>query len=247
MNTLHAILLGIVQGIAEWFPISSSGHLVFFQQILRIKADILFDLCLHIGSVLALILFFWKDILSITKNIKYIFLIIVACIPTAIIGFVFHDLLSSFFENLLIVGLGFIVTGIILYLTKFAKGKNDINFFSSFFIGIAQGIAIIPGISRSGATISAGIFSGVKREQAARFSFILALPAIVGATVFEFARSDVTSFELQPALWGMLASMIVGYFSLGLLMKLIKKGKFHVFSSYCILLGIITLILNFIV
>jgi undecaprenyl-diphosphatase len=253
MDIFQALILGIVQGITEWLPISSSGHLVLFQQFFNMDASVAFDVLLHVATLIVIFIVFWKDITAIFKslisirwddNTKLFLFIILASIPTAIIGLLFQDWLKGLFTNMLLLGVFFIINGIILFLTKFAKEKQgkELNWLDSILMGIAQGLSIIPSISRSGATVSTGLFLGLKKEKLITFSFLIAIPAIIGAFVME---SGNLSFENPLTLIiGSLASLVVGYFSLKFIIKIIEKGKWHYFAYYCVLLGIIIIILR---
>jgi len=237
---LEYILLGIVQGLTEWLPVSSSGHLVIFQQLFNIKVDLFYDIWLHVGTLIVLLLFFYKDIINISK--KWIFYIIIGSIITGLIGFVFYDILKSFFSNLLVVGLGLIFTGIILFLSKYFNGKRKLNKKDAVLLGLAQGIAIIPGVSRAGLTISTGLFRGMDKEKVFKFSFLLSIPAIVGALVLEGSR---TSFSLSfNHVIGLVFSVVVGYLSLKWLFNIVKKRKLHYFSYYCLIVGLIVLVIS---
>jgi undecaprenyl-diphosphatase len=164
---LEAILLGIIQGLTEWLPISSSAHLVITQQLLKIKVPLLFDVMLHFGTLIAVIVLFWDKILKIIKSfLKFDFkseegrlglLIIIGSIPVGITGFLLHDYIEYFFNNLFLVGFSLIITGTLLYFTKNKNGKNRLNFSDSLLIGFTQAISLVPGISRSGSTISMGL------------------------------------------------------------------------------------------
>jgi len=235
---LEYILLGIVQGLTEWLPVSSSGHLVLFQELFNIKADLFYDIWLHFGTLLVLVLFFYKDILSISK--RWIFYIIIGSVITGAIGFVFYDILKSFFSNLLVVGLALMFTGMILFLSKYFNGKRKLNKTDAILLGLAQGIAIIPGVSRSGLTISTGLFRNVDKEKVFKFSFLLSIPAIVGALIYEGSR---VSFSLNfNHLIGLIFSIVVGYLSLKWLFNIVKKRKLHYFSYYCLIVGFLILI-----
>lgn len=253
MDVFQALILGIVQGITEWLPISSSGHLVLFQEYFNMQASVAFDVLLHVATLIVIFIVFWKDITAIFNslinirwddNTKLFLFIILASIPTAIIGLVFQDWLKGLFTNLFLLGVFFIINGIILFLTKYAKEKQGrkLNWLDSILMGIAQGASIIPSISRSGATVSTGLFLGLKKEKLITFSFLIAIPAIIGAFVME---SGSLSFENPLALViGSLAALIVGYFSLKFIIKMIEKGKWHYFAYYCLLLGIMIIILR---
>ena len=191
MNILEAIILGVVQGITEWLPISSSGHLVIFQELFGLQQPVIFDLFLHLGSLLVIFAVFFKDILKLFHGffrwekfyVKYTLWLIVASVPIGCIGYFFNDAVKSAFGSLTVVGFSLIFTSIILFLSKYPlKKEKKLNWKSIIFIGLAQALAILPGVSRSGMTISSGLIQSVKREEAVRFSFLLFIPAIVGAT-----------------------------------------------------------------
>ncbi|PIO06674.1 undecaprenyl-diphosphatase [Candidatus Woesearchaeota archaeon CG08_land_8_20_14_0_20_43_7] len=255
LTLIKAIILGIIQGITEWLPVSSSGHLVIFQRMLGLSVPVFFDILLHIGTLIAVVAVFHKDIMDMIKAVftfrfqtvpgKLAIFIIIGSIPTAIIGFAFHDLFSSFFNSLLVVGIALIVTGIFLSVCERKEGKRSLDTKNAFLIGIAQGVAIIPGISRSGSTIGTALLLGIKKETAARYSFLLAIPAIIGAGIFEGKEIIFSSMDWLPVIAGVLTSAIIGYLCIKLLLRLIAKRKFHLFSIYCILVGVISIILHY--
>lgn len=257
LTLLKALILGIVQGITEWLPISSSGHLVIFQELMGLNVPVAFDILLHLGTLLVIFLVFWKDILLILKSFftldfrsfhgKLSLFIILGSIPTAVIGFMFHDVFASFFSNLFVVGIALICTGLLLYSTKFFESKKKLTSLDSFFIGVFQGIAIIPGVSRSGSTIGIGLLLGNRKEDVAKFSFLLSIPAIMGAAVFDLKDFAFSSLGSLNVLVGLLATIIVGYISLKLLLRIIIKKKFHVFAYYCWIVGIISLVLSYLI
>lgn len=257
MNLIEIIILAIVQGITEWLPISSSGHLVILQQLWGLNVPVFFDVTLHIGTLIAVLVFFQKDISKILKAVaqldfkteegKLATLIIIGSIPTAIIGFLFKERFESFFTNLLAVGIAFIVTGCILYVSKLSRDRNKpINYFDALLIGTAQGIALIPGISRSGITISTGLLRNVKKEKAFQYSFLLYIPAVIGAaigtSVTEWKNLAATEIDVFSIVFGLVITAIVGYVFLKLLFKIVVKEKFHVFAYYCWTLGLIIIL-----
>ena len=253
MDIFQALILGVVQGITEWLPVSSSGHLVLLQQLFSLGGSVAFDVLLHAATLIVILVVFWEDIVAILKslinirwddNTKLFFFIVLASIPTAIIGLAFNDFLKGLFTNMLLLGVFFIINGIILFLTKFAKEKQGkkLNWWQSILIGIAQGISIIPSISRSGATVSTGLFLGIKKEKLIKFSFLMAIPAIIGAFVME--SKDLVFENPLALIIGSLAALIIGYFSLKLIIKIIEKGKWHYFAYYCLVLGIVILVLS---
>ena len=263
MELLKAILLGIIQGLTEFLPISSSGHLVLAEHYLKFNnPDISFKIILHLGSVFAVLLYFRKDILSLirslilfknkdplhSENRNTIFYLIVATTVTGILGFYFEDPLTKTFSSLYIPSFMLIITGFILYVSDKIEPKgiktHQLGIKKSILIGLAQAFAILPGISRSGTTITVGIFSGLDREEAARFSFILSIPAILGANIHKFS----SILNLDRSLWlsyilGTLAAFISGYLVISFLITIVKKQRLKYFAFYCWSIAIITLIL----
>lgn len=262
MSLIEIIVLGIIQGLTEFFPISSSGHLVLFQNLFGLKEPQIFaDVMLHIGTLLSLFVFLRRDLYELAKSfynfcrnpqkhssdprMKLIFAIVLASIPTALIGYLFGDFFESLFGNLRTVGLALIITGCYLFLTKFTRERKR-NFLSHpLIIGLLQGAAIVPGFSRSGLTIGGALFLGWKREEAARFSFLLSIPAILGAALFQLHKTDTSSQPWSILLTGIMVSAIFGYLALTLLLSAINRGKFYSFSFYCFLAGLTALAVSF--
>jgi undecaprenyl-diphosphatase len=261
MSLFQAIFLGVIQGLTEFLPISSSGHLVFFQSLFGLnEPPIFFDVMLHLGTLLAVVIYFRTDIWKIIEAIgsvlkekegnreglRLILWIILASIPTGFMGIFLKDWFESFFSKPKLVGGMLLITGLLLWLTRWAKkeGKRlgGMRWFDAFLIGIAQGVAIIPGISRSGATISTGLFCGLDRELSGKFSFLLSIPAILGATLLEYKKIDTAS-GVESTLIGTAVAFGVGILALALLMKIIKAGKIFNFSYYCCGMGILMIIL----
>lgn len=253
MDFLQAILLGIVQGVTEWLPVSSSGHLVIFQEFLSLSAGYAFDLMLHLATLLVVVLVFHKDIRKVLKAFfsgrfrtpegRLSLFIIAGSVPTAIIGYLFEAFFRSAFTNISLVGGALLFTGILLFLTRFSFRPRKLDLRRSLLVGIFQGLAITPGISRSGATISSGLFTGLGREESVRFSFLLSIPAILGALAFLLQDAAGLVFsEPLPILAGMIASVLVGYLSLRLLIRLVLNRRLHWFSVYCWALGAVLLL-----
>jgi undecaprenyl-diphosphatase len=262
MSILQSVFLGVVQGLTEFLPVSSSGHLVFFQSLFEMKEpQIFFDVMLHLGTLLAVVVFFRTDIWKIAQGlgavlkrrdksssqVKLLLLIIIATLPTGMMGLLFKDWFESLFSKPKVVGGMLLITGMLLWLTRWTKreGKplDHMRWFDAILIGIAQGVAIIPGISRSGATISMGLFLGLDRELSGKFSFLLSIPAILGATLLEFRKMDMGE-ELWTILMGTIIAFGIGIVSLLFLMKIVKGGKIFNFSYYCWSLGIIMIIFS---
>lgn len=252
---IEAILLGIIQGLTEWLPVSSSGHLAMIQLLLGIKADLLFDILLHIGTLSVIVIKFRNDIFQIAHEIiqgntnneavRRGILVVSGCIPTALIGFAFYESFRSSFENPFIIGTAFVTSGLVLHLSRNPSPtvKRRLEFSDSILLGIAQGISIVPGISRSGLTISTGILIGLDREEAFRYSFLLSIPAVLGAAFFEAARQPLTQIDWNVGLAGFFVATIVGYASVSLLWRFIQQNQLHYFKYYCWSVGCITAIL----
>ncbi len=254
LTLLQAIVLGIVQGITEWLPVSSSGHLVIFQQFFGLQVPVFFDVLLHLGTLTVIFVVFWKDIIKLLKalvrrdfNSEYGRLLIsiaIGSIPTALIGIIFHEILVSFFSNLLVVGIALITTGTVLFFCERGEDDKELTLKDSLLIGLAQGLAIIPGISRSGTTIGTGLLRGVDREKITRFSFLLSIPAVIGAGVFEARNVAWSGVEWLPVIVGVLVSGVVGYFSLKLLLRFVKERRLRCFSWYCWAVGVILILFH---
>jgi len=269
MNLIETIILGIVQGLTEFLPISSSGHLVIFQKLLGIYANnIAFEVFVHFGTLLSVLVIYYRDITQMISsfcqaifhknrigrfqqdaNLRWAIYIIVGTLPAVIVGLLFNTFIEQIFHSTRLVGIALIVTALVLFLTRFLSIENkNLSVPKSLLIGFAQMIAILPGISRSGFTISAGLFSGINRNEAARFSFLLALPAILGATLLKL--KDLLTLGLQGLTWlnlivGLLIAFLVGYLAIRFLLRIIQSGKFSWFAPYCLVLGgVVLLFLN---
>jgi len=238
----EAIILAIVQGVTEWLPISSSAHLALLQKLMGISPPVAFDIALHVGTLLSVLVYFSAYFFSLIKNTRMVAYIIIASIPTAIIGFTFHDFFASFFSDIRLVGIALLITGIFLYITKFAKESKPLDSKSSFLIGIAQGIAVAPGISRSGATIGTGMLLGIKGEDAARFSFLISIPAVAGAAFFELRNAPLQFTDAGPTILGVIIASIVGYAAIGFLFSVLRQGRLSIFAYYCWLVGTLAII-----
>jgi undecaprenyl-diphosphatase len=259
-SILQAVLLGIVQGITEWLPVSSSGHLVLVQHYFGLSDEMGLDLMLHIGSLIVVLFVFRSLILDIvtgtvgasklsirhgsiepfSKNhsAKLGAMVVLGTVPTVIIALLFRKTILAAFQSVTFVGLGLIFTGLLLWLTRFRHGNRHLGWKDALLIGTMQGVAVFPGISRSGSTISTGILRGADRDESAKFSFLLFIPAIIGATILEWRAVALTT----PVFVGMVVSMVVGYLCLRLLMWVVNRGQLHNFSYYCLSIGLLAII-----
>lgn len=243
---LKYIILGVIQGLTEFLPVSSSGHLVIMQKILGISGgELVTSVLLHLGTSVALIVFFFKDILNLLRNIKLLSLVVIVTVITGIIGISGRDFFAALFSSPRIVALALIVTGIILILTKKFMGakRNILGLKDALILGVTQGIAIVPGVSRSGITISTLLFRGIDRETAFGFSFLASIPAVLGAALLE-ARDIglICAVNFTDLIIGALFSFFTGLLALWVLRLILRKAKLYYFGYYCIFVAIITLL-----
>ncbi len=257
MNIWQALILGAVQGFTEFLPVSSSGHLTLLQNVFGLSGNmLLFDTLLHVGTLVAVFAVLWKDIIEICKKpfSALVGYLIIATIPAVIAALFFDDIIeASFSSNAGVpLGLGFLLTSVLMFITpRFKPGKlpmEKMGVLRPFLIGVAQAIAIFPAISRSGSTIFTGLAAGVKREDVARFSFLMSIPAILGSVVFQ--AKDVVGMGLQSSLMGaspvavvlgMLVAAITGYVALKLVYDTVRNGKLWVFGVYTTVLGLLVI------
>lgn len=264
MTILQAVVLGLIQGLTEFLPISSSGHLVLGEYLLGLppSSDVTFEIFVHFGTFLSVMVVFWNDVKAITLAVvsaaahprdfrnRYVntedfrmgVFLIAASVPAAIVGLSFEDAIGAAFKDPKLVSVMLIITGLILYLTRLAQVREGKQFSigSSILVGCAQAVAIIPGISRSGSTISAAMYLGIAPVRAARFSFLLALPVIAGGTLLHVVDliAQGGAPESVPALaLGTAVAFLSGWAAIRFLLRLVEKGKFSVFSLYCLIVG----------
>ncbi len=257
MDFLEAILLGIVQGLTEFLPVSSSGHLEIVKYILNDesiqKQSLLFTVFLHFGTAISTVIVFFKDIVDIFKglfsknkeSIQFSLKIILSMIPAAVVGVLFDDYIEAFFnKKILLVACMLLITGLLLFVADKAKTtEKHVSCWDAIWIGVAQMVAILPGISRSGATISTSVLLGIDRYRAARFSFLMVVPLIFGKMAKDLLSGDFNvSSELGIELIiGFFAALITGYFACTWMINLVKKSKLKYFSYYCFIVGIVVI------
>ena len=251
MNLFQAAVLGVVQGFSEFLPISSSGHLVLFQAYFGInEGAVVFDVFLHFATLLAVLIYFRKDILLITK--KEILAIIVASIPAGIVGLFFESSVEKAFSSLFIVGVFLMISGILNFITEYKLKnqkvvKNEVGLKEALLFGLFQAIAVLPGISRSGSTVSIGSMQNIDRKKTFRFSFLMVIPVIFGANLvhlFRVINGDALSIDPALLLVGGVLAFISGILSLKIFEYVISKAKMNYFGIYCFIVGAFVLFSN---
>jgi undecaprenyl-diphosphatase len=253
MSLLIAILLGLIQGITEFLPVSSSGHLNLISKIFGIQNDIIFiSVMLHFATLFAVVFAFRKQIWEMIKHplSKEAINLYIATIPTVLLVLFYKTCLDNFFSNQKLLPFGFLITAILLLFTffmagnKFQNKEKPIEKKSAFLMGFAQGFAVLPGISRSGSTICTGLLSGEKREETTKFSFILSIPIILASVVYELVTEDVSSvFSLEmitPLVFSFITAFIVGIASIKFMLKIMKNAKYYWFSIYLFAIAIVS-------
>jgi undecaprenyl-diphosphatase len=259
MNWFEAIILGIIQGLTEFLPVSSSGHLEIAKAYLGVdkSVSLLFTVAVHGATVLSTIFVFWKEILTLfegtlkfrtNEESSYVLKIFFSMIPVAVAGLFFKEPIEQLFDgNLLFIGLMLLVTALVLAIAHFIK-KDDrsIGFPDAFIIGLAQALAVVPGISRSGMTIAAGLMIGNKKEEIAKFSFLMVLIPIIGANIIEITSGHFAnaSVGIGVIMAGFISAFVTGYIACKMMINLVKKSKLIGFSIYCAVVGLLLIFFN---
>lgn len=271
MSYFEAVILGLVQGLAEFLPISSSGHLALLQQWFGIEEDnvLLFAVLLHVGTLISVFIVYWKDIWELIVELfitikdlctgkglrleerpvrKLGVMIIVATIPTAIIGFLFNDFFDSLYTSVIPIGIGLIITGIFLTVAEKMgdsnRGIRQMNYRNAVFIGVVQGVAICPGISRSGSTLFGSLICNLDRKFAVKFVFLISIPSILGSAILEAPaaiESGMDIVQLGPVIAGMVVAAISGLVAIKTMIKLVSNKKLNYFSYYVWALGLVVI------
>lgn len=255
---VFALCLGVLQGLTEFLPISSSGHLVLAQSLIPgfSQPGVLFDVALHLGTLVAVCAYFWKDLWELAlspfstaqpqtaQSRRLLWLLIVGSVPTAVIGLLFRKQFEAMFDDVQGAGVWFIITGVLLFITDrvTTRGRQveDMRVIDALVIGFAQGVSIIPALSRSGSTIAAGVFLGLEREFLVRYSFLLSIPAVAGAFVLEAASHwQEAQQDFQPLVYGVgiIAAGVVGYWSIAVLLRMTRSRRLSLFAYYCWVIG----------
>ncbi|MEG0918451.1 MAG: undecaprenyl-diphosphate phosphatase [Anaerovoracaceae bacterium] len=271
LTILQAAFLGLIQGLAEFLPVSSSGHLAIIQHFFEVKGDdvLIFTVLLHVGTLISVFIIYWKDIWELIIELGYTikdiftgkglridssdtrkfgFLIIVATIPTAIIGLLFNDLFTSFYGNLVAIGIGLVFTGTILFIAnRLGQGKvqiKNMNFRNAIFVGIMQGIAITPGVSRSGSTLFGSLVCNINRELAVKYAFLISIPSILGSAILEAPKAFLQGLDMTimlPILVGVVVATVSGIVAIKTMIKVVTKNRLSYFSYYTWILGVLTI------
>ena len=245
MTVFQAILLGFVQGMTEFLPVSSSGHLVIFQEIFGFGGTgVTFEVVAHAGTLVSVLVYFNKRLFTLGK--EYFWPVVIATIPTAVIGFLLRDLFETFFSSLLVTGFGLVFTSMVLYGMRVFEviQSSSISRDKALLIGFFQAIAIIPGVSRAGTTIAASTINGIAKEDAFNFSFLLSIPAILGAVVLQLSDTEVSSILTPQNIAGFVSAAIFGLFALVAVKKLLLTRQFYYFSFYTGFFGIAIIFLS---
>ena len=255
MSSLEAIILGLIQGLTEFLPVSSSGHLAIGKALFGIEtADLSFEVVVHAATVLATIVVFWKDILALLRGLfkwqmnsetRYILLIFLSMIPVFIVGMFFKDSVESLFgSGLLVVGCALLVTALLLFLSETLTARRSgegqkVSWKSALWMGLAQAVAVIPGLSRSGSTIAAGLLSGVSKQEVTRFSFLMVLIPILGEAFLDVVGGDfaASSVGVLQLVLGFVAAFVSGLFACRFMIAMVRKARLKWFALYCVLVG----------
>lgn len=258
ISTIFLVLLGVLQGLTEFLPVSSSGHLVIAQGLIPgfRQPGVLFDVSLHLGTLAAVLVYFRRDLINMASSLllphnptyassrRLLWLLFVGSIPTALIGLLFRQEVERLFSEVRVTGVMLVVTGVLLFVSDRARGKGRelerMHVRDALLVGLAQGLALLPGLSRSGATITAGLFVGVERELALRYSFLLSIPAVIGAFILEVithATQWAENIDVLGYGMGVLAAFLVGYWSIAVLLRTLRSRRLSLFAYYCWALG----------
>lgn len=257
MELLDAILLGIVQGLTEFLPVSSSGHLQIAKELLgvEISHNVTFDVTLHAATVLSTILVMWREIWRLLCGLfsrkmneeqAYVLKILLSMIPAGVVGILLGDQIEALFSSLVFVGCMLLLTAALLTFAYYAKPKpkDEISYRDAFIIGCAQAVATMPGLSRSGTTIATGLLLGNKKESVAHFSFLMVIPVILGKMLLDILSGDMAAMSVDtlPLVAGFLAAFVSGALACKFMIDIVKRGKLVWFALYCLVVGVICII-----
>lgn len=254
MTWWQAVVLGVVQGLTEFLPVSSSGHLVLAERLAGVTTPGVFvEVALHVATLGSVFVVYGRRIVELGQGLltgnsghrAYVWLLVLATIPAGLVGVLFGDVVERAFDSLLAVGVAFLLTGTILWLTRRAGGSREApSAAGALGVGLMQALAIFPGVSRSGSTVAAGLWFGLDAQRAAEFSFLMAVPTIAGAAALELreAAATASTVGVGPLLAGCAAAFLSGIWAIRFLVALLRRGRFYAFAPYCWLLGLLTLV-----
>ena len=262
MDTLQAIILGIVQGLTEFLPVSSSGHIQLANELLGTNLDpesnLTFSLTLHAATVLSTIVVLWAEIWKLIKGLfsrtfteeqAYVLKIVISMIPVGVVGLFFKDAIEAAFSSIAVVGIMLLVTSALLAFAYYAKPrqKDTISYRDAFIVGLAQAVAVLPGLSRSGSTIATGLLLGNKKQSVAQFSFLMVLPPILGNALLDIVKGDFGGgVETLPLVAGFIAAFVTGCVACKWMIDIVKRGKLIWFAIYCGIVGVVALVTSLI-
>jgi undecaprenyl-diphosphatase len=254
VNYWQALVLGLVQGLTEFLPVSSSGHLVLAEALIGVKMPGVFvEVALHVATLGSVLVVYGRRLWEIIRgvlsgsreSIQYAALLVVASIPAVVVGLLFNDYIEAHFHSMIELGIEFIVTGIILWLTRRPAGERELpGWMGAFWIGVGQAVAILPAISRSGSTVAAALWAKLKPAAAAEFSFLMAVPVIAGAAFLEgrHMTANIAAVGAGPLAFSFLVSFASGVIAILFLVAMLRRGRFYAFAPYCWIVGVLTLV-----
>lgn len=267
LSFLQAVILGLIQGLAEFLPISSSGHLALLQHFFHIEGEsvLIFAVMLHLGTLISVFIVYWKDVARLIYELcccirdickgrgprinanptrRLGFMIIVATIPTALMGFFLNDIFGAMYSSIIVIGISLVITGTILFIAERVgsdrKTVTEMSFLNALFVGIMQGVAITPGISRSGSTLFGGLISGLNREFAVKFAFLISIPSILGSVILELpeaVHAGVPAGTAGPMIVGIIVAAVSGLVAIKTMIRIVSKKKLSYFSYYTWIIG----------
>lgn len=247
VTLIEAVILSVIQGITEWFPVSSSGHLALAQNLFGVS-NLSYAVFLHFAGIFAVLFVFKRDVLKLmsfnSESLRYVSLLVLGLIPAGIVGFFLADWIESLFNDINFLGFFFIASGVLIYSTKYSKEiRSNLEGKDAWYIGLLQAVSILPGVSRSGMTISAGLFRGISKRAAIRFSFLMSIPLILGASVLKAKDLVVSNIELDILVVSFVITFLVSVVTIKKLVQIIQGDKFYLFGVYNVFLGILVLVL----
>lgn len=253
MDIIIAIILGLIQGLTEFLPVSSSGHLALFESIFKTENNLFLAVCLHFGTLISVVVYYFKDLVNLCKpqNHKMVLSLIISCLPAVFVMLLLKDFVSNLFDDTKFLCFGFLITALILFsislVNKNLIKKQNITHKTALLMGLTQAVAIFPGISRSGSTIFGGVvLGGANGKTSADFSFLMSIPIILGSVVFEFASVNFANINILAIICGVISAFLSGLFAIKIMVKITSKCNFKYFGIYMLIISLITFINSFV-